>query len=72
MYPNPTRSNIAITWTAQGETALTLSDLNGKVLWSATTQASNYALDLSNFAPGVYLISLQNGDQLLTERVIKQ
>ena len=72
MYPNPTRSNIAISWTAQGETALTLSDLNGKVLWSATTQASNYALDLSNFAPGVYLISLQNGDQLLTERLIKQ
>jgi hypothetical protein len=72
LYPNPTRSSVAISWTAKGETTLTLTDLNGKVLLNAMSQASQYAMDLSNFAPGVYIVSLQNGDQLLTERIIKQ
>jgi hypothetical protein len=72
LYPNPTRSSVAISWTAKGETTLTLTDLNGKVLLNAVSQASQYAMDLSNFAPGVYILSLQNGDQLLTERIIKQ
>jgi fibronectin type 3 domain-containing protein len=36
------------------------------------SQASQYAMDLSNFAPGVYIVTVQNGDQLLTERIIKQ
>ncbi len=72
LYPNPTRSSVAISWTAKGETTLTLTDLNGKVSLSAVSQASQYAMDLSNFAPGVYIVSLQNGDQLLTERIIKQ
>jgi hypothetical protein len=72
LYPNPTRSSVAISWTAKGETTLTLTDLNGKVLLNAVSQASQYAMDLSNFSPGVYILSLQNGDQLLTERIIKQ
>ena len=72
LYPNPTRSSVAISWTAKGETTLTLTDLNGKILLNAVSQASQYAMDLSNFAPGVYIVSLQNGDQLLTERIIKQ
>lgn len=72
LYPNPTRSSVAISWTAKGETTLTLTDLNGKVLLNAVSQASQYAMDLSNFAPGVYIVSLQNGDQILTERIIKQ
>ena len=71
-YPNPTRSSVAISWTAKGETTLTLTDLNGKVLLNAVSQASQYAMDLSNFAPGVYIVTVQNGDQLLTERIIKQ
>jgi hypothetical protein len=72
LYPNPTRSSVAISWTAKGETTLTLTDLNGKVLLNAVSQATQYVMDLSNFAPGVYIVSLQNGDQLLTERIIKQ
>jgi hypothetical protein len=72
LYPNPTRSSVVISWTAKGETTLTLTDLNGKVLLNAVSQASQYAMDLSNFAPGVYIVSLQNGEQLLTERIIKQ
>jgi hypothetical protein len=72
LYPNPTRSSVAISWRANGETTLTLTDLNGKVLLNAVSQASQYAMDLSNFAPGVYIVTVQNGDQLLTERIIKQ
>ena len=72
LYPNPTRSSVAISWTVKGETTLTLTDLNGKVLLNAVSQASQYAMDLSNFAPGVYIVTVQNGDQLLTERIIKQ
>jgi hypothetical protein len=72
LYPNPTRTSVAISWTAKGETSIVLTDLNGKELFHTSTQNSNCAMDLTNFAPGVYIVTLQNGDQILTERIIKQ
>jgi len=29
-------------------------------------------LDLLNYTPGVYFVTLQNGEQAITERIIKQ
>jgi hypothetical protein len=72
IYPNPTRSSVSVTWTSNGQTAISLTDLNGKVLMTAQTESNQYTIDLRAFEPGVYILSLQNGAQLHTERIIKQ
>jgi hypothetical protein len=29
-------------------------------------------LDLSTYTPGVYIVTIQTGDQVLTQRIVKQ
>jgi hypothetical protein len=72
LYPNPTRNTVQITWTATGSSKVILTDLNGKVLSSQVVNETQTTLDLSNYTPGVYLITVQMGEQVVTERIIKQ
>ena len=72
LYPNPTRNTVLITWSATGSSKVILTDLNGKVLSSQLVDETQTTLDLSNYTPGVYLITVQMGEQVVTERIIKQ
>ena len=72
LYPNPTRNTVLITWSATGSSKVILTDLNGKVLTSQVVDETQTTLDLSNYTPGVYLITVQMGEQVVTERIIKQ
>lgn len=72
LYPNPTRSTVQLSWTSSGSASVVLTDLNGKVLSSQVVDETQTTLDLSNYTPGVYLITVQIGEQVLTERIIKQ
>ena len=49
-----------------------MKDLNGKVLQSVQVVGQQTTIDLSNYTPGVYLITLQVGEQVNTQRIIKQ
>lgn len=72
MIPNPTNGLVTISWNTNTTGALILTDLNGKVLQSAEVVGQNTTLDLSNYTPGVYLVTLQFGELTRTERIIKQ
>ena len=72
LYPNPTRSTVQLSWTSSGSASVVLTDLNGKVLSSQVVDETQTTLDLSNYTPGVYLITVQMGEQVVTERIIKQ
>ena len=72
LYPNPTRSSVQLSWTSTGSASVVLTDLNGKVLSSQVVDETQTTLDLSNYTPGVYLITVQMGEQVVTERIIKQ
>ena len=72
LYPNPTRDNVTIIWSTQGATDLLLTDVNGKVLHKSVISNNQIVLDLLNYTPGVYFVTLQNGEQAITERIIKQ
>lgn len=57
-----------------GETLVTVLDATGKAIFNKQTvllQGEN-KLDVSNLAAGVYYISLQNGIQVFTQKIIKQ
>ena len=72
MVPNPTNGQVNITWTANATGAILITDLNGKVLQTIQTVGQQTTIDLSNYTPGVYLVTLQVGEQVNTQRIIKQ
>jgi hypothetical protein len=72
LYPNPTRSTVQLTWMTAGNAKVLLTDLNGKVLSSQQVAEQETMLDLSAYTPGVYIVTIQTGDQVLTQRIVKQ
>ncbi len=72
MVPNPTNGQVNITWSANATGAILIKDLNGKVLQTIQTVGQQTTVDLSNYTPGVYLVTLRVGEQVNTQRIIKQ
>ena len=72
IYPNPSKDEINLSHNIEGEVTLTVTAMDGKVLLNeiqnTTTQIT---LDFSSYAPGIYLISIKNGNDVVTKRVIK-
>lgn len=72
MVPNPTNGQVNITWSANATGAILITDLNGKVLQTIQAVGQQTTIDLSNYTPGVYLVTLQVAEQVNTQRIIKQ
>ncbi|MBL0018289.1 MAG: T9SS type A sorting domain-containing protein [Bacteroidetes bacterium] len=80
-FPNPTNGALTVELACQAcsedmNYAVKVSDIYGQLLAEVEVTVSageaTAKLDLSQFASGVYLISVTNGDQRLVERVVKQ
>ena len=72
MVPNPTNGQVNITWSANATGVILITDLNGKVLQTIQAVGQQTTIDLSNYTPGVYLVTLQVAEQVNTQRIIKQ
>ncbi|MFM6945554.1 MAG: MopE-related protein [Flavobacteriales bacterium] len=70
--PNPTSAQVQLILNKTIALSIQLLDLNGKVLTTLTTEQKEITLDLSAFENGVYFIELQNAQNKVTHRVIKQ
>lgn len=68
VYPNPS-SNIARIENA-GKGNLIITDLARRVVYTENING-NYLLDVSEFTPGVYVISIQSQDKIRTGKIIK-
>lgn len=77
VYPNPTTSSVLVAMPAteiMEAGVMTLTDVNGRVLYSqeiALGEVSIMELDLSKFANGVYLLSVEAGQYRDVQRVLK-
>lgn len=71
VYPNPTTDQLTIENT--GEATLVISNVEGKIL-SETTSIGTESLDVSNYAPGVYFVSVESHENntLRTIRFVKK
>lgn len=72
VYPNPAKNTINIRLDQTGEYQIVLSDINGRVLTTKTTNSSsdNSAINISNYASGFYLITVTSLDFTLTKKFI--
>ncbi len=73
VYPNPASNmtNISL-FTEQSKYTLSLSDLNGKVLLKKKIKPGTTPLDVSGLAKGIYLVKVENGEKVKTEKLIIQ
>ena len=78
VYPNPAENIAFVNFnTAGAEAKLTVYNALGELINSydlTTTLGTNYQqrLDLSNMAPGVYMIHVTNGSQIVSQHLVKQ
>ncbi len=71
IYPNPTDGRIRIVLDEQGEAQYEVYDLNGRLHLLGTIQ-SDSELDLSSFAPGLYVIRVVQEDRARHAKIIKR
>ncbi len=68
IYPNPTSNSITIK--NSNKSILTISNMGGMVIESMEIYG-NHILDISKYAQGVYVLTVQSGDSIRTGKFIK-
>lgn len=79
IYPNPAGNNLEFTWVATSadvNLGIEVIDLSGKVVFSAkaltATKGHNaFRTDIHALDPGIYILRLNEGDELVTKRFVK-
>jgi uncharacterized repeat protein (TIGR01451 family) len=75
VFPNPTTGTVKILNHTQSskETLIRLIDLQGKIMYSTTTNlGASHTIDLSDMEPGMYILEVSNATNIQTTRLIKQ
>jgi aminopeptidase N len=74
LAPNPSSDwvNIYFDTERHGPKELLITDLRGRVLLSTTATDKFITVDVSGFAPGVYLVTANNGEHRITQRMVKK
>ncbi len=75
IYPNPTSSDVVISWDAKVSVeALQIFDLQGKLLkhLSVETNVSQKSIATSDLSSGLYFVVLSAGDETIQRKLIKQ
>ena len=74
VYPNPTNDILYIKNTETEQIEVQISDVFGKILLTKIISENdpNYKIDLSQYASGIYLITLKTTDNTIFEKIIKK
>jgi subtilisin-like proprotein convertase family protein len=72
VYPNPSSGivNLHVTGALEGKSTYTLHDVQGRSILNKSISSSSEVIDLENFANGVYFLSIENGNQKTTKKII--
>jgi subtilisin-like proprotein convertase family protein len=72
VYPNPTKGivNIQLNGNRHGETNLALFDIQGRKILTRQNIATFEMLHIDHLQNGVYMLSIENGDQKTTKKIV--
>ncbi len=68
LYPNPTMGSFSISFADEKKHQIQISDINGKLIKSATISGKDWVFDLSDFSAGTYFIEAD----YITYQIVKQ
>lgn len=72
MYPNPTTGNVTIRLAKELQNAhVTIYNGDGRALYNRTGTNTNWTIDLSTYADGIYYIELKGEGRKIVKRVVK-
>jgi hypothetical protein len=71
IYPNPSKEVVYIEHDLRKDAKLKLTDDLGRVLLAKTLTPEMEMLDLSDLAPGIYYLIIQQGSTLQRKKIIK-
>ncbi|MCX6180786.1 MAG: T9SS type A sorting domain-containing protein [Bacteroidetes bacterium] len=71
VYPNPTNDVMNVTFDATSKSTITLTDLFGRVVYSASINegTQKIAINSSNFATGMYVLNLTTSEGTVSQKV---
>ncbi len=73
-FPNPASENVTVTITIKGISKIKLIDQIGKIVYEKEVLSNNDRLtdviDVKNFHPGIYLITIHNEAKIFSGRII--
>ncbi|MEM9544739.1 MAG: M43 family zinc metalloprotease [Bacteroidota bacterium] len=70
-YPNPATTELTIS--SEDEiTTLKIVDITGRLMNNQKVNAKQTQVDVSTFRPGIYMISIETEEEVLTKKFIKQ
>ncbi len=73
LYPNPTTGKFSVTFSkALNQASVFLTDINGKTLSHFTGNGNKADFDLSAFPSGIYFIKIEDGNNVMSKKVVKQ
>jgi hypothetical protein len=67
VYPNPATTVINID-NAEGA-QVSVFDINGRMITNVESASANQTIDASNFAKGMYIVRITNGNNVITKKV---
>lgn len=68
LYPNPTMGSFSISFADEKKHQIRITDINGKLIKSATISGQDWTFDLSDFSAGTYFIEAN----YITYQIVKQ
>lgn len=72
IYPNPTKGllNINLNTLLEGETVYSIYDIQGRKIMQKFSNNTNETLNIEKFAKGVYMLSIENGNNKITKKIV--
>lgn len=73
LFPNPATSTLTIQLAAgSGQYAATILNAQGQLVKSSIFNIQRSVFDISSFSPGIYFLTLDNGEQTVSRKFVKQ
>lgn len=74
IYPNPSNGELNITFNNDQNDNFTVyvTDLSGRIIYTATVSSSTLSIDLGNTANGTYMLHLANDNSHVTKKIVVQ
>jgi len=72
IYPNPTSSMLNFDFANNTIQKINIADLTGKMIIEISDIKQKEMIDLSNFETGIYIISIQIDNKIVTTKIVKE